>query len=284
MNELFTTTSVQSKRILYTPSGFARMNLYHLQEVGTLQALKPHTSTRENLTSYLFFIVQNGSGYLIYNGIKYALNTGDCVFIDCQKHYSHSTSEDLWSLKWCHFYSTSMPAIYDKYCERGGSCVFRPANQNQFSQIIDEIYDMANSSDYIKDMRINEKISSLLTLLMAHSWQPQDCSISRKRMELSAVKEYLDVNFAEKITLDDLECKFFINKYYLTKIFKESFGVTINNYILSNRITRAKQLLRFSDMTVDRIASEVGMNDGNYFSRMFKKVEGLSPKEYRKRW
>lgn len=284
MNELFTTTSVQSKRILYTPSGFARKNLYHLQEVGTLQALKPHTSMRDNLTSYLFFTVQNGSGYLTYDGIKYTLNTGDCVFIDCQKPYSHSTSDDLWSLKWCHFYSNAMPAIYDKYCERGGSCVFRPVNKSQFPQIIDEIYDTANSSDYIKDMRINEKISSLLTLLMEHSWQPQDFMVSRKRMELSTVKEYLDVNFAKKITLDDLESKFFINKYYLTKIFKESFGVTINNYILSNRITRAKQLLRFSDMTVDQIACEVGMTDGNYFSRMFKKVEGLSPKEYRKRW
>ena len=49
-------------------------------------------------------------------------------------------------------------------------------------------------------------------------------------------------------------------------------------------ITRAKQLLRFTDMTVDEVGAAVGMGDANYFSRMFRKVEGISPREYRKQW
>lgn len=49
-------------------------------------------------------------------------------------------------------------------------------------------------------------------------------------------------------------------------------------------LTRAKQLLRFTDMTVDEIGAAVGMEDANYFSRMFRKVEGSSPREYRKQW
>ena len=52
-------------------------------------------------------------------------------------------------------------------------------------------------------------------------------------------------------TLDDLAERFFINKFYLSKIFKETYGTTVNNYLISKRITRAKQLLRFTDMTVD---------------------------------
>ena len=75
-----------------------------------------------------------------------------------------------------------------------------------------------------------------------------------------------------------------INKFYLSKIFKETYGTTINNYLISKRITRAKQLLRFTDMTVDEIGVAVGMADANYFSRMFRKVEGSSPREYRKQW
>ena len=75
-----------------------------------------------------------------------------------------------------------------------------------------------------------------------------------------------------------------INKFYLSKIFKETYGTTINNYLISKRITRAKQLLHFTDMTVDEIGVAVGMADANYFSRMFRKVEGISPREYRKQW
>ena len=133
-------------------------------------------------------------------------------------------------------------------------------------------------------MRINEKLGTLLTLLMEQSWHPETVTVSRKRMELAAVKEYLDEHYTEKLTLDDLAEKFFINKFYLSKIFKEAYGTTVNNYLISKRITRAKQLLRFTDMTVDEVGVAVGMGDANYFSRMFRKVEGSSPREYRKQW
>ena len=133
-------------------------------------------------------------------------------------------------------------------------------------------------------MRINEKLGTLLTLLMEQSWHPESVTVSRKRMELAAVKEYLDEHYTEKLTLDDLAEKFFINKFYLSKIFKETYGTTVNNYLISKRITRAKQLLRFTDMTVDEVGAAVGMGDANYFSRMFRKVEGISPREYRKQW
>lgn len=275
---------VSSSRILYTPSLFARTSLLHLQEVGSLQAIRPHTSTRNDLTSFLCLVVLSGSGKLTYEGESYDLKAGDCAFIDCRKSYSHSTSDELWSLRWCHFYAPSLPAVYEKYKERGGCPVFRPDNVGAFTHLLSELYELASSSDYIRDMRINEKLAALLTLLMEQSWHPESAKVSRKRLELSAVKDYLDEHYTEKIALDTLAEMFFINKFYMTKIFKESYGTTVNGYLIFKRITRAKQLLRFTDMTVDEIGNAVGMEDANYFSRMFRKVEGISPSEYRKQW
>ena len=314
--ELFNpqSSSVTSSRILYTPSTFARISLLHLQEVGSLQAIHPHTSTRTNLTSFLCFVVLSGNGTLTYEGTTYELSAGDCVFIDCRKAYSHSTGYNdntststcvnsmgtgekdaatsqstgtdshLWSLQWCHFYAPSLPAIYEKYKERGGSTVFHPDSLTSFTTILTSLYTLASSSDYIRDMRINESLSALLTLLMEQSWHPESKTVSRKRLELVEIKNYLDEHYTEKIVLDDLSEKYYINKYYLTKIFKETYGSTINGYIIAKRITRAKQLLRFTDMTVDEIGGSVGMGDANYFSRTFRKVEGISPREYRKQW
>ena len=95
VNNLFTSSpSVQSSRILYTPSPFARSSLLHLQEVGSLTAIKQHTSKREKLQSYLCFMVEDGEGELVYEGKKYELKTGDVVFIDCRKTYSHSTGNN----------------------------------------------------------------------------------------------------------------------------------------------------------------------------------------------
>lgn len=284
-NNLFTTSpSVRSSRILYTPSPFAKSSLLHLQEVGSLTAIKSHTSKREKLQSYLCFVVEDGEGELVYEGRKYVLKVGNVVFIDCRKEYSHSTDENLWSLRWCHFYSTFMSAVYEKYRERGGKPTFHPEKLNAFSDLLSELYILASSTDYIRDMRINEKLSELLTLLMEQSWHPEDGMLSKKRVELENVKIYLDEHFTEKISLDNLSDQFFINKYYLTRLFKETYGATISHYVLSKRITRAKQLIRFSKMTMDEIAAAVGMNDANYFSRAFRKVEGVSPTEYQKQW
>ena len=60
----FTDRAVRSDRVIYTPTLFAKEALLYLQEVGSLQALKPHQSHRESLDSFLFFVVKNGRGEL----------------------------------------------------------------------------------------------------------------------------------------------------------------------------------------------------------------------------
>lgn len=290
-NNLFTTPSpsVHSSRILYTPSPFARSSLLHLQEVGSLTAIKPHTSRREKLQSYLCFVVEEGEGELLYEGKRYALSEGDVVFIDCRKAYSHSTggelgTERLWALRWCHFYGPSMPAIYAKYCERGGLPVIRPDDVMAYTALITGIYTLASSSDYIRDMRINEKLNALLTLLMESSWHHESRSNAPKKMEVSRVKSFLDEHYNEKLSLESVAGHFFIDKYYLARLFKEQYGVTLVTYQQQVRITHAKRLLRFTDKSIEEIGLECGIGELNYFSRVFKKLESVSPSEFRKMW
>lgn len=281
---LFHGNIVDSRRILYTPSHFARTNLIHLQEIGSLHARQPHTSRRENLTSFLFFLVCSGSGTLEYKNCTHSLHPGDCVFLDCKKSYAHSTADDLWTLKWIHFYGPNMNNIYEKYTERGGQPWFHPKSQTEYEALLDELYAIAESSVYVRDMKIMEKLTSLLVLLMEESWNPQKRKTASKKQNLQSIKEYLDQHYTEPLSLDQLAGKFYINKFYLTRIFKEQFGVSISRYLLEARITRAKQLLRFTELTVEAVGAECGMSDANYFSRVFKKLEGISPGEFRKMW
>ena len=310
-SNLFTSSpSVQSSRILYTPSPFARSSLLHLQEVGSLTAIRPHTSKREKLQSYLCFMVEDGEGELVYEGKKYELRRGDVVFIDCRKVYSHSTglnpNAGLWSLRWCHFYGPSMPAIYAKYCERGGLPVIRGADVSvdlargadmgrrddvscgadvsQYAAILTDIYTLASSSDYIRDMRINGKLNDLLTLLMESSWHREAHTNAPKKMEISRVKSFLDEHYKEKLSLESVASHFFIDKHYLARLFKEQYGVTLVTYLQQVRITHAKRMLRFTDKSIEEIGLECGIGELNYFSRVFKKLEGVSPSEFRRVW
>lgn len=274
-----------SNRILYTPSSFAKENLLHLQEIGILKASSPHTSRREKLSSYLFFLVESGSGSLEYNHTVYPLTAGDCIFIDCMNPYAHSTSDNLWQLRWVHFNGSNMKNIYQKYKERGGTPTFRPKDLMRYENVLSALLEATSASSHVKDMILCEKLTSLLTLLMEDSWQLDvKDTVSSKRQSLQLIKGYIDEHYREPLTLDEISNLFFINKFYLTRIFKEQYGVTINNYIQQLRITHAKQLLRFSDLSIDKIGADCGMHDANYFSRMFKRIEGISPGEFRKTW
>ena len=143
---------------------------------------------------------------------------------------------------------------------------------------------VAGSADYMRDMLINQHLSTLLTLVMSESWHPEDATTAKKKASVADVKEYLDRNYAEKVTLDGLATHFYINKYYLTKVFKEQYGQRITAYLLNVRITKAKQLLRFSEKSVEEIGMEVGLGAPHYFSQTFKSVEGVPPSVYRKQW
>lgn len=282
---LFHGNLVNSNRIIYTPSPFAKDCLLYLQETGQLHAEQPHVSSRSNLLSYLFFIVLEGDGSLTYDGQEYILHKGDCVFLDCRKLYSHCSSENLWSLSWVHFYGLSMHSIYEKYLQRGGLICFPAQQIIDYQKLLDELFAIASSNSYVKDMEINEKLSALLTALMKEGWHPDNSRSHRSgKRNLTEIKDYIDIHYTQKITLDELAGRFFINKFYLSRLFKEQFGVSVNNYLLQVRTTQAKQLLRFSALSIEQIGQKCGMDDTNYFSRMFKKMEGITPGEYRRRW
>ena len=101
--------------------------------------------------------------------------------------------------------------------------------------------------------------------------------------DIQEIKEYLDANFKDKITLDRLASQFYINKSYMQNLFKNRDGSTINSYLNQVRITYVKQQLRFTDKTVEALAAELHI-EPPYLSRMFKKIEGVNPTAFRQSW
>ncbi len=269
-----------NKRILYSPTTFAKRNLLYLQETGELKSARPHTSQRESLSSFLFMMVKKGSGTVQYNGNEYGIEEGYCFFVDCMKQYAHRCND--WEIIWVHFNGIGMAGIYEKFHERTNGPVFQAKNKDAISQVLEQLYAIALTDDPIRDMRINENLSTLLVEIMAQSLMP--VSERRKQSDIARIKDYLDANYNQPIILDDLSVIFGMNKFIMEKEFKREYGLAIIEYLLKKRITKAKELLRFFDYTIERIGREVGIGEPYYFSRLFKKIEGISPREFRKKW
>lgn len=178
-----------------------------------------------------------------------------------------------------------MQTVYQKYQERGGRPVFKPDNFAGFQSLHQSLFDLAASDDYIRDMRINSGLNELLVFLMNESWHPAEHpDRARKKQNLLPVRNYLEAHDTEKIVLDKLADRFFISKFHLSRVFKEQFGVSIHTYVRNLRITKAKQMLRFTDKKLEDIGYRCGLGAPHYFSRIFRQVEGITPSEFREKW
>lgn len=98
-----------------------------------------------------------------------------------------------------------------------------------------------------------------------------------------AAKAYIDKNLSADLDIDDICKELSLGRTKLYDIFKREANTGVSEYINRRRLHKAKSLLKTTDMSIPEIASAVGFNDYNYFSRVYKKRYGKAPRFYRKK-
>lgn len=98
-----------------------------------------------------------------------------------------------------------------------------------------------------------------------------------------AAGEYIQKHFREKLSIQSIAEVVHLSPSYLSHIFSQTFGYTITDYVTYIRLENAKSILSKSGTSISEAALDSGFEDISYFSRVFKKVEGISPREYKKR-
>lgn len=98
---------------------------------------------------------------------------------------------------------------------------------------------------------------------------------------IGKTKAYIEAHYQESLSLEQLALHFYISPSYLSRVFKRKTGENISTFIQTVRIEQAKILLKTTSLRSYEIADRVGISDPVYFSRIFKKITGFKPKEYR---
>ncbi len=282
--EKYKTSEVtNTRRVINTPAPFTRANFFYIQEAGYLKSLKPHLSRRSGLKSYLFLIVLSGSGEVTYCGDTVPANAGDCFFLDCEREYTHISSENNpWELMWIHFYGPQAKAYYTYFREQQ-AWHFHTNHLSELTSAIQSVIRYHEEPTDHTDLLTAQQIVNILTLICTEATE-NETSDSALNDKLKSILHYLDEHYTENISLDSLAEQFYISKYYLSRQFKKEYGTTIIQYILTKKITNAKELLRYSNSSIEEIARLCGIDDASYFNKVFKKMEGCTASEYRKRW
>lgn len=96
------------------------------------------------------------------------------------------------------------------------------------------------------------------------------------------ILNYIDTNWCNKLSINDLENKFYYNRYYIMKLFKREIGVTIFDYVNNFKIYKSINEIAISNNSMITIAINCGFNSLEYFSETFKNIVGVSPSNYKK--
>lgn len=96
------------------------------------------------------------------------------------------------------------------------------------------------------------------------------------------IAKYLERHYQQEISLQDIAARFFLSREYIARKFKQEYGVTLLDYLSRFRIDKAKQLLHNPHLRIAQVAEMVGYQDEKYFSKVFKKLEGITPGEFRR--
>lgn len=108
-----------------------------------------------------------------------------------------------------------------------------------------------------------------------------EASLRSRNAAVEQAKTFIDTHFSEKITQNEVAKAAFLTPGHLSKVFKKEMGISLNQYISQKRIAQAKELLANSDVDINEVALRSGFSSSSYFITYFRKVTGMTPKEYR---
>jgi AraC-like DNA-binding protein len=234
---------------------------------------------------YNIMLVYDGKAEFFCNGNKFEASKGDLVFYKPGDLRSASTFPDnlikcfaVDFLYTCPIYENSNWKFLNK--DLPFACIQKIDDDHLFSKLLD-LFSLLTRSALVSKSRSKVKerstFSEILTLLFQYKEGHQYNYSSIRKVD--KVINYMTENYFQNITLQLLSEYAQISASYLGSIFKKVTGKSTIDYLIDIRINKAKALLR-DGFSVSETSKLIGFNDIFYFSRAFKKHEGISPSQY----
>jgi len=256
----------------------------YITDVGYFPNAKFHYRERlEGSEQFILIINVKGKGYATIDNTTYVINENKMLLIP--KHVGHiyqANLQDPWHIYWVHFLGENAYYYLKDYIENTNVYI-KNIDISHIPLIISlftAIFEAFESGMIVRNLI---HTSQILSYLLSNLFIYNDVSlvVDRKNTTFMSLMEYMNKNIANNITLDDMAKHTNLSKSQLNLIFKEKTGFSPVDYFIRIRIQEAAKLLNLTNLNINEIAARVGYDDPYYFSRIFKKVMGIPPSQYR---
>jgi AraC-like DNA-binding protein len=171
-----------------------------------------------------------------------------------------------------------------------GQILLEPPSEKMWEQIAKKLDGQPVDIQRVKESFFKltfidqEKLKSVLDMMHIVAKYIIDSEMIRisSLSSIERIIEYIKNHYMEEITLDDLAKMVYLSPTYLSYLFKKQLGVTFKEYLINIRLKKSKELIETTDLPIGEISKMVGIEDQNYFSRLFKRKYGVSPMNYKK--
>lgn len=234
---------------------------------------------------YILYYVYEGQGSLYVNNKKYKLKKGHVFLVSPNTLMGYEAdSKNPMKLAWVGFFGYQA----EGYLQRCGLNVDHP-----ISSIGADAYILKQFDEMIRVGKLSQnrycRMLSSLYLIVSHLIDLKEKDQNNIPLEattelyLRKALDYADMNYGSFMTVQEMSEYVGIDRKYLYHIFRSKLGKSPQKYLIDYRIEKATELLKDPTLTVADVARSVGYNNAFHFSKLFKKLIGEAPSDYRKR-
>ena len=245
------------------------------------QALN-HTMSRNKHDDYLMIYCLDGEGKLTINNQIHTVKAGDIICLPKGVAHAYKASEATpWTIYWVHFSGDKSEDFIDYLAINSNNYVF-PLGIH--SRLTSDFESLLECRQYSYNINAFVHTASLLRQILTHiaQLQPLAKQQAAHNFDLERVHSLMQARVHEQLELEALAETVSLSKFHFIKKYKELTGTTPINHFIHLKVERACHLLDVTTKSINEISFAVGYEDAYYFSRIFKKIMGISPSQYRR--
>ncbi len=258
---------------------FIDLNLYQFgwERTGPAHSYGPHARNH-----YLFHYIIAGRGVLLANDQEYAVGPGHgFLVVPGQITTYRSDQADPWEYTWLEFDGLRAHESLHLAGVGGSQPIYTARSAAAGRRLQDEMLYIVNHSDASPIHLIAHGYLFLDQLVQASADRHSPNEHRLRDFYIKEALTFIEQNFQRDISIEQIAAVCGLNRSYFAKVFRDAVGESPQAYLLHYRMARAAQLLKETRLPIGEIAAQVNYPNQLHFSRAFKNVHGVSPREYR---
>lgn len=231
---------------------------------------------------YIIHYILDGKGTFITGEKNHILKKHD-GFLICPDTvvYYQADKDEPWSYAWVGFHGFRAGAYLKQAGLGSHNPVFRYEQDDFLKDCLMRMIDTKQLSKG-KEIRLLGLLYEFLSQLVETTVDSPSDKSSTKEAHVKKALEYITMNYSRKISIAEIARNVGLDRSYLYSLFSEYVNASPQEYLISFRMEKAGDLMNAPALAIGDIARSVGYEDPFMFSKAFKKIKGLSPREYRK--